>query len=276
MFVCLNHPQRRNGLYCLEYKYIYLSIYLSLEKRNACRKSIAALKINDQLITRTSAILEVLRADLFTKYNKTHEIPNSIDEFIQRNVRVTLSDHEISDLELPLSYEELTAAVNDTKKGKSPGSNGYVSLFSKYFWKRLGPFLFRAFRHCFKMNTMLESHREGIITIIPKDAKSENIKAWRPITLLNVDFKIISSAMASRLKRVLGKLTDSCQIAYIKGRYIGENTRLVYDVISYLSETNGKGLILSADFEAAFNSLSWDFVSERLKAINLGRNLEAC
>ena len=67
--------------------------------------------------------------------------------------------------------------------------------------------------------------------MIPKTGKSpDSIKVWRPITLLNVDFKIISAAISARLQQVMGKLVDPCQTAYIKGRYIGKNTRLVFDV----------------------------------------------
>ena len=124
---------------------------------------------------------------------------------------------------------------------------------------------------------MIYTHREGIITMIPKVGKPpDDIKAWRPITLLNTDFKIISSAIAARLKLVLGKIIDECQTAYIKGRYIGENTRLVFDVIHNLTDGKKDGSVMSADFEAAFASLSWDFVLKVMKCCNFGiqfRNL---
>ena len=97
---------------------------------------------------------------------------------------------------------------------------------------------------------MMSSHKEGIITMIPKAGQSlDHLKAWRPITLLNTDFKIISSAIAARLQRTMENLTDPCQTAYVKGRHIGENTRFVYDVIHKLSEQGKTGIIISADFE---------------------------
>ena len=106
----------------------------------------------------------------------------------------------------------------------------------------------------------MRTHQEGIITMIPKAGKSPNsIKGWRPITLLNVDFKIISSAVSARIQSIISKLIDTSQTAYIKGRYIGENTRLIYDIIAQLSREKRPGLIMSADFEAAFDSLSWTF-----------------
>ena len=110
--------------------------------------------------------------------------------------------------------------------------------------------------------------------MIPKHGKSpDNIKGWRLITLLNVDFKIISTAISTRLQSVIQKLIDPCQTAYIKGRYIGENTRLVFDVINNLLTNDGSGLIMSADFEAAFDSLSWCFVSKVLEKYNFGPQL---
>ena len=75
-----------------------------------------------------------------------------------------------------------------------------------------------------------------------------------------MDLKIISAALAARLKKVSSKLIDPCQTAYMKGRFIGENTRLVYDVINHTRNRKGKGLILSVDIEVAFDSLSWNFL----------------
>ena len=251
--------------------------FLGLEKRNALRKSVVVLKSGEQILTQTSSILEAFTNSLATRYNKRHIMLPSVEEFISKNVSAVLSDKERSSLELPLSYEELTEVAQAIKKGKSPGSNGYTSAFFKRFWKLLGPFLYRAYIFCSRVNKMILTHREGIITMIPKAGKPpDDIKAWRPITLLNTDFKIISSAIAARLKRVLGNIVDECQTAYIKGRYIGENTRLVFDVIHNLTEGEKTGYIMSADFEAAFDSLSWDFVLKVMKCCNFGeqfRNL---
>ena len=245
--------------------------FLGLEKRNSLRKSVVVLKTDDRILTQTNSILKAFTNNLTDRYNTCHDMPRSADEFIGRNVSTKLSDAESRALDLPLSYEELSEAVQKIKKGKSPGSNGYTSTFFKHFWGKLGPFLYRAYSYCLKKNKMIPSHREGVITMIPKVGKPpDNIKAWRPITLLNTDFKIISSAIATRLQRVAGKLTDKSQTAYIKGRYIGENTRLVFDVIHKLTKEDKTGYIMSADFEAAFDSLSWDFVARVMRCCNFG------
>ena len=119
----------------------------------------------------------------------------------------------------------------------------------------------------------MRSHNEGIVKMIPKAGKPpDSIKSWRPITLLNVDFKIISAALSARLKNVMDDLIDPSQTAFIKGRFIGENTRLIYDILSHAKHYNKSGVLMSVDFEAAFDSVSWDFLLKALEHYNFGPN----
>ena len=135
----------------------------------------------------------------------------------------------------------------------------------------LGDFLFRAWSEKFEDRKNLGSHNEGIVTLIPKaGASHDSPKGWRPISLLNVDFKIISSVVANRLKTVIGKLVSPAQTAYIPGRFIGENSRIVYDIIELLNSTSGSGVIMAVDFEAAFDTVSWEFLLNVLDKYNFG------
>ena len=245
--------------------------FLGLEKNNAMRKTVTSLKIGDKTFTRTSSILTKFSENLSKKYNKDHTLSSMAKKLIDDNICTTLSAAESDILEQPITFKELTEALQRMRKGKSPGSNGYTACFFKYFWRKLGPFLYRAFLFCLNNGKTLLSHREGTITMIPKAGRNpDNIQGWRPITLLNVDFKIISAAVSRRLHSVTDKLIDKSQTAYIKGRFIGENTRIVYDVINYLIQEKRQGLIMSADFEAAFDSISWKFVSQVLDRYGFG------
>ena len=84
-----------------------------------------------------------------------------------------------------------------------------------------------------------------IIKLIPKkDAEPDLIKNWRPITLLNCDYKIAAKAIANRIKKVIPKLVNSDQTGFIKGRFIGENIRLINGVINFAVAKNIPGLLL--------------------------------
>ena len=90
-----------------------------------------------------------------------------------------------------------------------------------------------------------ESKISGIITCIPKGGKLRNdLKIWRPITLLNSIYKFHSAILAERIKILLPKLIHIDQKGFINGRFIGENTRLIYGIINKHSASNLNGLIV--------------------------------
>ena len=139
------------------------------------------------------------------------------------------------------------------------------------FWTELAPFLHRAFKASLNQNQNFPSHREGVIKLIPKQGKPPHkMKSWRPITLLNVDYKIVSCAIANRLKSVIDGIISPCQTAYISGRYMGENTRLLFDTIALTRDKKIDGMIVAADFEAAFESISWEFLRSVMSRLNFG------
>ena len=91
---------------------------------------------------------------------------------------------------------------------------------------------------------------QGIITLIHKENKSrQKITNYRPICLLNTVYKIASTSIANRIKTVIDKLIRRDQSGFISGRYIGNNTRIVYDLMQFVDEKNIPGLLLLIDFE---------------------------
>lgn len=99
-------------------------------------------------------------------------------------------------------------------------------------------------------------------------------KNWRPICLLNVIYKIASGCIANRLKLYMGKLISRDQTGFLKGRFIGENIRLVYDLMNYTERNNIPGLLMLIDFEKVFDSVSWEFVFHTLDLFNFGNSIK--
>jgi len=99
------------------------------------------------------------------------------------------------------------------------------------------------------------------------------LKNWRPISLLNVEYKIAPASISARIKSVLTKLISEDQSGFIPGRFIGDNIRLVYDIMYYTERINIPGMILLLDFATAFDSLSWKFMHNVLELFNFGPNI---
>ena len=98
----------------------------------------------------------------------------------------------------------------------------------------MGIFLLRSLNYAYENGELSITQRLGIITLLPKgDKPKQSLKNWRPITLLNITYKLASPCIAERIKNILPDLINDDQKGFIKGRYIGENIRLLYDLIFY-------------------------------------------
>ena len=117
--------------------------------------------------------------------------------------------------------------------------------------------------------------RRAILCLLPKAKKDLRfLKNWRPLSILNTDYKLLAKLLATRLQLVIGKLVDPDQSGYIKGRFIGENIRTIIDTINFTNTFDISGYLLFLDFEKAFDSVSWDFLFKVLDSFNFGDNFK--
>ena len=160
------------------------------------------------------------------------------------------------------------------KNNKSPGSDGFTTEFYKFFWIDIGSLMVRSINHAYDSGQLSIMQRQGIITSIPKENRDRSyLKNWRPISLLNVDYKIASKAIAERIKYFIKKLISDTQKGFIKGRYIGECTRIMYDLILATEANDIPGMIVLIDFEKAFDSIDTNFLIETLQFYGFGPSI---
>ena len=123
-----------------------------------------------------------------------------------------------------------------------------------------------------KQKGMLSSsQKQSIIKLLAKkDRDKRLIENWRPISLLNVDTKILSKTIATRLKKVLPSLSKSDQTAYVAGRFIGESSRLTSDILEITQSLNMEGWMVTMDIQKAFDSVNHNLLLNTLKMLGLG------
>ena len=132
------------------------------------------------------------------------------------------------------------------------------------------------------------SQKQAVITLIEKEGKDRRfVKNWRPISLLNTDYKIISKVLATRICSVIPILIHSDQNGFVKGRFIGESVRTISDIMDFTKYNNIPGILLFLDFEKAFDYLEWHYLFCTLLRMNFGikfvnfvktlyRNISSC
>ena len=256
--------------------------FCNLEKRNYTEKIIPKLITDDgeelfdqfQILNEQKAYYEKLYTSCNPEIKEEHE-----KLFFDKNNPFLnfLTDDETSGLEGTLSKSECLNVLKNMKNGKSPGLDGYTIEFYKFFWNDINLFLIKSLNYSLEKGIMSISQRQGVITCLPKEGKSKfYLKNWRPITLLNVDTKIASACMANRIKPILNRIISETQVGFLKGRYIGECTRLIFDILEKSEEEEIPGLLILLDFEKAFDSLEWSFIDRTLSFFGFGEYFRRC
>jgi hypothetical protein len=102
----------------------------------------------------------------------------------------------------------------------------------------------------------------GVITLVPKVKEANVIKQYRPICLLNVDYKWITKALTNRLTPVAKEIIGKNQTGFIKGKNILEGVVMLHEVLHELRKNKGHGLILKIDFKKAYDRVRWHFLNK--------------
>ena len=242
--------------------------FLSIEKRNSCQKAVTKLKLKDD--TYTYDQFEILQEEkqfyesLYTSKDVDAEKFSHSPFFKQNNI-TPLSHEDRLACENLISTNECLKALKEFTNNKTPGTDGFTSEFYKFFWPELCTEMIASFNYAFHSGILSISQRRGIISLIPKKNKDTS--------LLNVDYKILTKVIAKRLEKLLPKIINPDQTGYVKGRYIGENVRLIQDIMFYTKHMNSPGIAIFLDFRKAFDSIEWEYLKAALKAFNFGPNL---
>ena len=147
--------------------------------------------------------------------------------------------------------------IKQLKTNKSPGVDGIVSEFYIHFWYLIKDELTNVIKYIFLSNTLAPSQQRAMLTLLYKKGEREDISNWRPISLLNVDYKIVTKILAERLKPLLPKIIHPDQKGYVNGRNISDANRLLQDVIAYSEEKKINSSIVFLDFQKAFDHVEW-------------------
>lgn len=187
------------------------------------------------------------------------EVLKSLDSFLTDSVLLTQN----------FTLLELTRLLKTFKRGKSPGADGLPVEFYLTFWDILAPDLMTVFMDFERLGRLPDSYRLGIVTLLPKDKDKTDLRNWRPITLLNLDCKLFSKVLASRLSLVLEGLIHPDQACAVPGRRIADSLVLIRDTICFARDRNIRLVVLNLDFEKAFDRVSHQYLFKVLQKVGL-------
>ena len=208
-------------------------------------------------------------------YSKIPDKTLTLDQFLSPEILNSdyVQSKKLSDIQsnadnVPISHRELSKALDETKIGSSPGLDGFTYSVIKFLWSLIGHPITKGFEIMIEKGELYSNLRTASIKLIPKKGDCEQIKNWRPISLLSNIYKVYSKAFANRLKLNIDKNTSKTQKAYSTNKSIHEALINILQCIKKGKNENKKIALLAIDFKKAFDSVSHDYIIEILKFLN--------
>jgi len=245
--------------------------FYNLEKVNKAKKSITKLQTNHGLLSDSKDILiEEVRfyKKLYTSSTKNLSEYDKVEWYNKffLNEHCTLDDESKIALSEEITEHEVYNILTTFSDNKCPGSDGISKEFYIFFWEDIKNLLLQSFVYSLQTGSLSMDQRKGIISLIPKKGKDTLILGnWRPLTLLNTDYKILAKLLAYRFKNLLPKIIHDDQTGFIPGRYIGCNINRILNTIKSCEEQELEAILVSIDFAKAFDSMEWEFVYEAMQ-----------
>ena len=240
--------------------------FLNLEKIRQKQNTISAVQHNNSIVTSTPEIMKALKEFYTNLYAQKKISFDDIHVFLESLKNKTLSQDDVSACESPLTYDDFKKVIANLKNQKSPGTDGFGPEFYKALWGPVSKYVMASYSESLKEGQLPTSQRMALLTILYKKGDLTLLTNYRPISLSNYDYKILAAALANRLQKVMPNIISPNQTAYLKGRFIGTNIRLVQDII----RTKNKGAIILIDFKKAFDCVSHDFMLQCISKMGFG------
>jgi hypothetical protein len=242
--------------------------YKRIETNNATNKHIEALNIGGALCADTPLIINHCLSYYSDLYNK-REVDRSVWPALTKNLTKLTEDERLS-CEGPFTQGECWTAISQMANNKSPWSDGLPAEFYKEFFPNIGP-LFIKIANAQISKILSPSQRLGIITLLPKkDSDRTLLNNWRPVSLLNTDYKILSKTLVNRLKRLANRFISNSQTSAVPGRSIYDTLHLLRNVFHYCKERNFPCLAVSIDQAKAFDKVHHEYLFFVMEQMGIG------
>jgi hypothetical protein len=226
------------------------------------------LVVNDMLIESEIDIRREVTRFYKQLYNNGVE-PNVDERFL--NNMFTVEDVCAQTIAAPITMAEMWEALRSVR-ATTPGPDGISNFYLKKLWDIMGPVILEAWQYSIQINELCPSHKTSLLRLIPKPGKDTlQLKNWRPITLSNCDHKLITRVYNNRILKAISPHITATQTAYIKGRNIADNLRLLGAAVK-MAEVDPQldATVIALDAQKAFDSVQHGYLQQVLERVGLG------
>lgn len=217
-----------------------------------------------------------IRCSLFDSYNNLMGVKRGNESLLNQyrfRKKTLLKDGMRAQLEKPFEIQEIQEVI-DNMTTSAPGPNGITLIFFKKFFHIFSDIFVDMLNKNINTERLPSQMKESLIKFIPKNNDEiKSMKTLRPISLTNIDYRIMAKATYNRLSKVLGEIIGNWQKCSIPGRKIDSIIIQIRDLIDHANINNKSLFITAIDQWKAFDSISHEYVLKTVEHSNLGKRL---
>lgn len=209
--------------------------------------------------------IQEMSQNFFMKlYEKDIEVEsNSILELVNRQLTEEMNETLVR----PFSTEEISNALFQIGPLKAPRPHSFPARFFQRNWEVLREEVTKGVLNFLENDVLPEGINDTVIVMIPKGKDPQSLKDYRPISLCNVLYKVISKCLVNRLRPLLDEIISETQSAFIPGRLITDNATIAFECfhkIQHSRSTHSTHCAYKLDLAKAYDRVDWNFLEQVL------------
>ena len=239
-------------------------------------------KIRDPITNKVTTKLEEIQSAFEKYYRLLYTQPDKSDRltiqtFLSSLDLPSIGKNQNEELICEISTEEIDNGISNLRANKSPGCDGFPPEWYKCMKKLLVPLLKASFNYTLRGGALPPSWSEAFISVIPKEGKDKmDCKGYRPISVLNIDYKLYAAILAKRLNTIMPSLINEDQTGFISNMQTHDNIRRALNIINQITKGTSSAVLLSLDAEKAFDSVGWDFLFQVMERFGFSDSFIQC
>jgi len=237
-------------------------------KPHKTQNTMTSLKEQDDSIVRTQDGMIERACNFFEKLYSLGTIDKDKMNSLLLVINKKINANTFEELNRPFTISEVEDAIKNLATCKAPGPDGLGNEFYKFFSNNLSKILTDVFNECIRKESLPESMTAAKIILLYKKGDPQQLNNWRPISLLNSDYKIFAKIITTRMSKYLPNIINQDQKGFVPSRKLDDAILKVTHIINYCKRSNTPAYLMFLDQEKAFDRVDRNYMHKIIETFN--------